>query len=56
MFKSASFFRIAADFVMPPLEALEQALQSTQFIPCGATQAESLGWGCAARQQKQRSD
>ena len=44
MFKSASFFRIAADFVMPPLEALEQALQSTQFIPCGATQAESLGW------------
>ena len=44
MFNSASFFRIAADFVMPPLEALEQALQSARFIPCGATQAESLGW------------
>ena len=44
MFKSASFFRIAADFVMPPPEALEGALQSARFIPCGATQAESVGW------------
>lgn len=44
MFKSASFFRISADFVMPPLEALEEALQSARFIPCGATQAESVGW------------
>ncbi len=44
MFKSATFFRIAADFALPPLEALEEALQSAQFMPCGATQAESIGW------------
>ncbi|MDQ3058445.1 MAG: recombination-associated protein RdgC [Pseudomonadota bacterium] len=44
MFKSASFFRIALDFALPPLEALEEALQSAQFLPCGATQAESSGW------------
>jgi recombination associated protein RdgC len=44
MFKSASFFRIADDFVLPPLEALEQALQATRFLPCGATQPESSGW------------
>lgn len=44
MFKSASFFRIASDFVLPPLEALEEALQASRFIPCGATQPESSGW------------
>lgn len=44
MFKSASFFRIALDFALPPLEALEEALQSARFLPCGATQAESSGW------------
>lgn len=44
MFKSASFFRIADDFVLPPLEALEQALEAARFLPCGATQAESSGW------------
>lgn len=44
MFKSASFFRIADDFVLPPLEALEEALLATRFLPCGATQAESSGW------------
>lgn len=44
MFKSASFFRIATEFVLPPLDALEEALQSAQFMPCGATQAESIGW------------
>ncbi|MGQ2980050.1 MAG: recombination-associated protein RdgC [Polaromonas sp.] len=44
MFKSASFFRIADDFVVPPLEALEEALQATRFLPCAATQAESSGW------------
>jgi recombination associated protein RdgC len=44
MFKSASFFRIANDFVLPPLEALEEALQAARFMPCGATQAESSGW------------
>jgi len=44
MFKAASFFRIATDFVLPPLDALEEALQSAQFMPCGATQPESSGW------------
>ena len=44
MFKSASFFRIATDFVVPPLEALEEALQAARFVPCGATQPESSGW------------
>lgn len=44
MFKSASFFRIADDFVSPPLEALEEALRAACFLPCGATQAESSGW------------
>ncbi|MHB1248792.1 MAG: recombination-associated protein RdgC, partial [Polaromonas sp.] len=44
MFKSASFFRISSDFVMPPLQALEEALQASRFMPCGATQPESSGW------------
>jgi recombination associated protein RdgC len=44
MFKSASFFRIADDFVLPPLDALEETLQAAGFMPCGATQAESSGW------------
>ena len=44
MFKSASFFRIATDFVLPPLEALEEVLQTAQFMPCGATQPVSVGW------------
>ncbi|WP_096696401.1 recombination-associated protein RdgC [Polaromonas sp. AER18D-145] len=44
MFKAASFFRIADDFALPPLEALEEALQAARFMPCGTTQAESSGW------------
>ena len=44
MFKAASFFRIADDFTLPPLEALEEALQARHFVPCGATQPESSGW------------
>lgn len=44
MFKSATFFRIATDFTLPPLDALEEALQSFRFMPCGATQPESMGW------------
>ena len=44
MFKSASFFRIADDFVVPPTEALAEALQAARFLPCAATQAESSGW------------
>lgn len=44
MFKAVSFFRIGPDFVMPALDALEDALQATRFVPCGATQPESHGW------------
>ena len=44
MFKSASFFRIGNDFVLPPLGALEESLQGARFVPCGATQPESSGW------------
>ena len=44
MFKSASSYRIDPGFVLPPLEALEEALQSARFLPCGATQTDSSGW------------
>lgn len=44
MFKSAFYYRIDPGFVLPPLEALEEALQSARFLPCGATQADSSGW------------
>lgn len=44
MFKSACFFRIADDFELPPLELLEDGLQKTAFVPCGATDPESSGW------------
>ena len=44
MFKSACFFRIADDFVLPDLSALERVLQKSRFVPCGPTQAESAGW------------
>lgn len=44
MFKSACFFRIADDFVLPDLAALERVLQKGRFVPCGPTQPESTGW------------
>lgn len=44
MFKSACFFRIADTFELPPLELLEEGLQKTAFVPCGATDPESIGW------------
>lgn len=44
MFKSASVFRIATNFVMPDLAALEAAMQAGQFMPCAPTQPESSGW------------
>lgn len=44
MFKAASIFRIADDFTLPLLEAFEEALQASHFLPCGATQPESSGW------------
>jgi recombination associated protein RdgC len=44
MFKSACFFRVADDFVLPDLPALERVLQKGRFVPCGPTQPESTGW------------
>ncbi|MGE4239008.1 recombination-associated protein RdgC [Ramlibacter sp.] len=44
MFKNACYFRIADGFELPPLPALEKALQKTRFVPCGPTQPESSGW------------
>lgn len=44
MFKNANFFRISKDFSLPSLCHLEDALQSRRFLPCGATQPESVGW------------
>lgn len=44
MFKSSAFFRLAPEFVLPELPALEDALQSAHFLPCGNTQPDSHGW------------
>ncbi len=44
MFKNACFFRIADDFVLPDLAALERVLHKARFVPCGPTQPESSGW------------
>jgi recombination associated protein RdgC len=44
MFKSACFFRIADDFELPDLDALERVLQKGRFVPCGPTEPESTGW------------
>jgi recombination associated protein RdgC len=44
MFKSATIFRIAAGFTLPSFATLEQVLQTARFLPCGATQPESVGW------------
>jgi recombination associated protein RdgC len=44
MFKSATTFRIDPEFSLPAIDVLEEALQSTRFLPCGATQTESGGW------------
>ena len=44
MFKNACFFRIAQDFELPDLAALERVLHKARFVPCGPTQPESTGW------------
>jgi recombination associated protein RdgC len=44
MFKSACFFRIADDFVLPDPDAFERVLHKARFVPCGPTQPESTGW------------
>ena len=44
MFRSAVVFRINRDFALPPLALFADALARAAFLPCGATQAESMGW------------
>jgi recombination associated protein RdgC len=44
MFKNACFFRVAQDFELPDLAALERVLHKSRFVPCGPTQPESTGW------------
>lgn len=43
MFKNMIVYRIAAQWE-GSLEQLEEALQKTPFVPCGATQEKSMGW------------
>ncbi len=43
MFKNMIVYRIAAQWE-GSLEQLEEALQKTPFVPCGATQEKSIGW------------
>jgi recombination associated protein RdgC len=42
--KTASYFRIAPDFVIPAINDLEHALQAARFLPCDQTQPESSSW------------
>lgn len=43
MFKNVTIYRIAPGWA-PTLEAMETALDSMRFVPCGATQDKSVGW------------
>ncbi len=43
MFKNMIVYRIAAQWT-GSLEQLEEALQKSPFMPCGATQEKSAGW------------
>ena len=43
MFKNLIIYRISSSWIAP-LSHLEEALQKTPFMPCGATQEQSSGW------------
>lgn len=43
MFKTLSFYRLE-QFQCPDLQALEQALAASAFVPCSPSQPESSGW------------
>jgi recombination associated protein RdgC len=43
VFKNLMVYRVGADW-HPTLAQIEQGLAKGQFLPCGATQAQSLGW------------
>lgn len=44
MFKNLLVFKIGDDWKSPSASSVEAQLQRGQFIPCGATQKESVGW------------
>lgn len=44
MFKNALVFRLPADWRCPDLAALDAALATARFAPCGTSQRESTGW------------
>jgi recombination associated protein RdgC len=44
MFKTASYFRIAPDFLIAAINDLKHALQAARFLPCDQTQPESSCW------------
>lgn len=43
MIKTATIYRIGPDWA-GDLSAIEQALATSRFVPCGATQQKSAGW------------
>ena len=43
VFKNVTLYRIAPGWA-PTLPAMETALDSSRFVPCGATQDKSVGW------------
>jgi recombination associated protein RdgC len=43
MFKTLSLFRIAGEW-RPTLEQLKPSIEKNEFVECGATQIQSVGW------------
>ena len=43
MFKNLMVYRVGAEW-QPTVSQIEQSLAKGLFVPCGATQAQSLGW------------
>lgn len=43
MFKNVTIYRLAPGW-SPSLEAMEAALDTARFVPCGATQDKAVGW------------
>jgi recombination associated protein RdgC len=43
VFKNVTIYRIAPGWA-PTLQAMEAALETMRFVPCGATQDKSVGW------------
>lgn len=43
MFKNLTIYRLQPGWA-PTLDAMESALEAGRFVPCGATQDQSIGW------------